>query len=172
MKLPLPVKHLLTLRNPQTNPSPSIERLHGVFAPTLQEATRHKAQDGWLVLAVRLNQFMYLSQVTDILIDLHSPFGERAICRGTSVSLRLTPDAALRRCGSPHRRGENCTGRPYARSSGEICHLRRRAARMYPGLPGDDKADTVAPKTILSLEALTGALEDDVKKSLRQVSHR
>lgn len=37
------------------------------------------------------------------------------------------------------------------------------------------KADLICDgpqKTILSLEALTGALEDDVKLSLRKVSHR
>lgn len=55
MKLSLPIKHLLTLRKPQANASPSIETLHAVFTPTLRVATRHKAQDGWLVLAVGLD---------------------------------------------------------------------------------------------------------------------
>lgn len=55
MKLSLPIKHLLTLRNPQANPSPSIDRLYGVFGPALREATCHHAQDGWLVLAVNLH---------------------------------------------------------------------------------------------------------------------
>jgi hypothetical protein len=52
--LPPAVKHLLTLRNPEAWPSPSIGKLHGVFNRTLNEAKQRNAENGWLVLSVRM----------------------------------------------------------------------------------------------------------------------
>ncbi|KAH7887914.1 hypothetical protein F5I97DRAFT_922286 [Phlebopus sp. FC_14] len=49
--LPPVVKQLLTLRNPNAWPSPPLDRLHGVFASTLNEAKRRNAENGWLVLS-------------------------------------------------------------------------------------------------------------------------
>jgi hypothetical protein len=51
--LPPAVKHLLTLRNPEVWPSPSLGKLHGVFNRTLNEAKQRNAENGWLVLSVR-----------------------------------------------------------------------------------------------------------------------
>ncbi|KAH6915254.1 hypothetical protein BKA70DRAFT_1258468 [Coprinopsis sp. MPI-PUGE-AT-0042] len=45
------LKHLLTLRNPQGPPSPSVHRLNSVFAKTYRNAQEKKAETGWLVLA-------------------------------------------------------------------------------------------------------------------------
>ncbi|KAF8520105.1 hypothetical protein JB92DRAFT_2828247 [Gautieria morchelliformis] len=155
MKLPLPVKHLLTLRNPQANRSPSIERLHGVFAPTLQEATRHKAQDGWLVLATST---LLSANVPSAVGHLYHYVSRRTPLSSSDAGL-LTTEAR----------------------TAQAALMREAAVKsaIFVGVPrvcGDD-ADlaggvSVGPKTILSLEALTGALEDDVKTSLRQVSHR
>jgi hypothetical protein len=52
--LPQAVKHLLTLRNPEVWPSPPLGRLHNVFNRTLKEAKERNAEDGWLVLSVRM----------------------------------------------------------------------------------------------------------------------
>jgi len=49
--LPPAVKHLLTLRNPEAWPSPSLEKLHNVFNRTLNEAKQRNAENGWLVLS-------------------------------------------------------------------------------------------------------------------------
>ncbi|KAL4076020.1 hypothetical protein V8B97DRAFT_83519 [Scleroderma yunnanense] len=49
--LPSVVKQLLKLRNPEAWPSPPIERLHGVFTRTLNEAKQRNAENGWLVLS-------------------------------------------------------------------------------------------------------------------------
>jgi len=48
--LPFPVKQLLTLRNPNSLPSPLRSKLHAVFATTLGDAKEKKAENGWLVL--------------------------------------------------------------------------------------------------------------------------
>lgn len=52
--LPPAVKHLLTLRNPEAWPSPSLGKLHNVFNRTLNEAKQRNAENGWLVLSVRM----------------------------------------------------------------------------------------------------------------------
>ncbi|KAG2146641.1 hypothetical protein DEU56DRAFT_147859 [Suillus clintonianus] len=49
--LPPAVKQLLTLRNPDAWPSPSLGRLHNVFNRTLNEAKQRNAENGWLVLS-------------------------------------------------------------------------------------------------------------------------
>ncbi|KII95343.1 hypothetical protein PLICRDRAFT_34189 [Plicaturopsis crispa FD-325 SS-3] len=50
MHLPPAVKQLLTLRNPNSLPSPPLSQLHGVFTRTLNDAKLKKAETGWLVL--------------------------------------------------------------------------------------------------------------------------
>jgi len=52
--LPPVVKQLLTLRNPKVWPSPPVERLHGLFTRTLNEARQRNAENGWLVLSVSM----------------------------------------------------------------------------------------------------------------------
>ncbi|KAF8592507.1 hypothetical protein K439DRAFT_1625864 [Ramaria rubella] len=138
MKLPLPIKHLLTLRTPNANPSPSIERLHGVFATTLKEATRNQAQDGWLVLAT--STFL-TANVPSAVGHLYHYVSRRVPVSNSSASLLTTE----------HRTAH--------------ASLMREAALKSAIFVG-------VPRTILTLEALTGALEDDVKASLRSVSHR
>ncbi|KIL68129.1 hypothetical protein M378DRAFT_185176 [Amanita muscaria Koide BX008] len=49
--LPPSVKHLLTLRNPNSLPSPPLAKLHGVLSRTLVDAKAKRAETGWLVLA-------------------------------------------------------------------------------------------------------------------------
>jgi len=51
--LPPAIKHLLSLRNPNSHPSPPLPRLHGILSSTLADAKARKAETGWLVLAVR-----------------------------------------------------------------------------------------------------------------------
>jgi len=51
MKLPAPIKTLLTLRNPAPILNPSAERLHRVFDTTLKPARSQGATNGWLVLS-------------------------------------------------------------------------------------------------------------------------
>ncbi|KIJ56557.1 hypothetical protein M422DRAFT_22717 [Sphaerobolus stellatus SS14] len=84
VKLPLSIKHLLTLRKPNANPSPSIERLHGVFTSTLREATQHAAQDGWLVLATST----FLSaNIPSAVAHLYRYVSRRDPLSGSNVSL-------------------------------------------------------------------------------------
>ncbi|KAI0069006.1 hypothetical protein BV25DRAFT_1817934 [Artomyces pyxidatus] len=49
--LPPAVKQLLTLRNPNAYPSPSLSKLYGVFQSTYAVAKQRHAETGWLVLA-------------------------------------------------------------------------------------------------------------------------
>jgi len=49
--LPPSIKHLLTLRNPGVYPSPPVQRLNAILSTTLNEASRYKAENGWLVLS-------------------------------------------------------------------------------------------------------------------------
>ncbi|TDL29289.1 hypothetical protein BD410DRAFT_779652 [Rickenella mellea] len=49
--LPPAVKHLLTLRNPNSFPSPSVRALNEVLSATLKEAKQQSAVNGWLVLS-------------------------------------------------------------------------------------------------------------------------
>jgi hypothetical protein len=53
--LPPAIKHLLSLRNPNSHPSPPLSKLHGILNSTLTDAKRRKAENGWLVLTVREN---------------------------------------------------------------------------------------------------------------------
>jgi len=50
--LPLSIKHLLSLRNPHSWPSPPISKLNEVFKKTFRDAQLKKAETGWLVLTV------------------------------------------------------------------------------------------------------------------------
>ena len=52
MKLPVPVKGLLALRNPLPTLNPHPARLRPVFDATLRTAHEKGASRGWLVLAV------------------------------------------------------------------------------------------------------------------------
>uniref|UniRef100_D8PK11 Dol-P-Man:Man(5)GlcNAc(2)-PP-Dol alpha-1,3-mannosyltransferase n=2 Tax=Schizophyllum commune (strain H4-8 / FGSC 9210) TaxID=578458 RepID=D8PK11_SCHCM len=49
--LPPAVKQLLTLRNPQSLPSPPLSTLNNVLKRTFQDAKTKKAETGWLVLS-------------------------------------------------------------------------------------------------------------------------
>ncbi|THG98567.1 hypothetical protein EW026_g3648 [Hermanssonia centrifuga] len=48
--LPPVVKQLLTLRNPQLPPAPSLAKLNAVFKTTFEDARAKRAQTGWLTL--------------------------------------------------------------------------------------------------------------------------
>ncbi|EMD40570.1 hypothetical protein CERSUDRAFT_111166 [Gelatoporia subvermispora B] len=48
--LPPPVKHLLTLRNPNSFPGPSVTKLNEIFTSTFRDAKQRKAERGWLTL--------------------------------------------------------------------------------------------------------------------------
>ncbi|XP_006460168.1 hypothetical protein AGABI2DRAFT_135421 [Agaricus bisporus var. bisporus H97] len=48
--LPPAVKHLLSLRNPQSYPSPPLQKLNDAFTKTFRDAQLKKAETGWLVL--------------------------------------------------------------------------------------------------------------------------
>lgn len=50
--LPPAVKHLLSLRNPQSYPSPPLQKLNDAFTKTFRDAQLKKAETGWLVLTV------------------------------------------------------------------------------------------------------------------------
>lgn len=52
--LPPSIKHLLTLRNPHSFPSPPLVKLNELFTKTFRDAQLRKAETGWLVLAVSL----------------------------------------------------------------------------------------------------------------------
>jgi len=49
--LPPSIKHLLSLRNPNSLPSPSLPILHAVLKRTQVDAKAKRAETGWLVLA-------------------------------------------------------------------------------------------------------------------------
>jgi len=49
VKLTPAIKHLLTLRNPNVLPSPSLSQLNRVFTKTFRDAQAKKAETGWLV---------------------------------------------------------------------------------------------------------------------------
>jgi hypothetical protein len=50
--LPPTIKHLLSLRNPNSHLSPPLLKLHGILNSTLTDAKQRKAENGWLVLTV------------------------------------------------------------------------------------------------------------------------
>src|ERR1700734_2980458 len=50
--LPPAIKHLLSLRNPNSHLSPPLLKLHGILDSTLTDAKQRKAENGWLVLTV------------------------------------------------------------------------------------------------------------------------
>ncbi|KAF8528896.1 hypothetical protein BU17DRAFT_37936 [Hysterangium stoloniferum] len=138
MKLPVPIKHLLTLRKPQSNPSPPLDRLHAVLTPTLREAAKHGAQDGWLVLATST----FLSaNVPSAVSHLYRYVARRDPLSSSSTGLLSRADRTAH------------------------ASLMREAALKSTIFVG-------VPRVILSLEALTGALESDVKESLRTKSER
>lgn len=51
-KLPVALKQLLAQRGPNSLPSPGLARLGPVLGSTLKEAKVHKAENGWLCVAV------------------------------------------------------------------------------------------------------------------------
>jgi hypothetical protein len=51
--LPPSIKHLLTLKNPQSLPSPPAKKLREIFLRTSRDAKQKKAETGWLVLTVQ-----------------------------------------------------------------------------------------------------------------------
>lgn len=51
-RLPLTIKHLLTLRNPQSLPGPGVNNLLQLFTSTFQDAQTKGVLTGWLVLSV------------------------------------------------------------------------------------------------------------------------
>ena len=57
VKLTPNLKHLLTLRNPNVLPSPSLPQLNRVFTKTFRDAQAKKAETGWLVATVCLRAF-------------------------------------------------------------------------------------------------------------------
>ncbi|GJJ07373.1 hypothetical protein Clacol_001575 [Clathrus columnatus] len=138
MKLPTTVKHLLTLRRPQANPSPSWERLHGIFTPTLAKAAQHNARDGWLVLA------------TSTLLTANVPAAVSHLYRYVSRREPLS-DSAESLLSAEERTAQAAIIREAALKS-----------VIFVGVP----------RVILTLEALSGALENDVKASLRKVPFR
>lgn len=52
--LPPAIKQLLTLRNPGAFASPSVQALNSVLHATRSEAKKYGAENGWLVLSVRI----------------------------------------------------------------------------------------------------------------------
>lgn len=55
VKLTSNLKHLLTLRNPNCLPAPA--KLNAVLSTTHSDAKQKKAENAWLVLAVRTLSF-------------------------------------------------------------------------------------------------------------------
>ena len=58
MNLPASLKSLLKLRGPNTFPGPGLGNLTPTLAMTLKEAAVHKAENGWLAVAVSNNSFV------------------------------------------------------------------------------------------------------------------
>ena len=89
--LPPAIKHLLSLRNPNSHSSPSLHKLHGILNSTLTDAKRRKAENGWLVLTVCENT--HISQIDKInwhlgnFTDMHFAYSEYTIVCWTFVSL-------------------------------------------------------------------------------------
>ena len=54
VKLPPAIKQLLPLRNPHPFPNPSAQKLNSILSSTFSEARQRKAENGWLVLSVRI----------------------------------------------------------------------------------------------------------------------
>lgn len=52
MSLPGALKHILTLRSPSALASPGLSKLAPILGKTLREAEAHKAENGWLAVAV------------------------------------------------------------------------------------------------------------------------
>jgi len=63
--LPPPIKRLLTLRNPDAYPGPSVVRLNWLFQKMYADATLKGAETGWLVLTVCLTNRDMVSYVND-----------------------------------------------------------------------------------------------------------
>ena len=53
VKLSPAIKHLLTLKNPNVPPAPSLSKLYGVLKSTYSDAKQKQATRGWLTLTVR-----------------------------------------------------------------------------------------------------------------------
>lgn len=71
--LPPAVKHLLTLRNPNSFPGPPVAKLNDVLARTFRDAQQKKAEKGWLTLAVRLFAPRTCCRAHQGRIDIDSP---------------------------------------------------------------------------------------------------
>ncbi|KAF7981618.1 hypothetical protein HWV62_32694 [Athelia sp. TMB] len=134
--LPPAIKQLLSLRNPNSFPSPPISKLHGVLSSTWNDAKQRRAETGWLVLA------------TCTLLTTNRPSSVGHLYR---FATRSEPETASSR-----------------RSVSESVHkaaIMRESAMKSAIFVG-------VPRTILSLAALTDALEDDVRAGLRKESRR
>ncbi|KIM91020.1 hypothetical protein PILCRDRAFT_811534 [Piloderma croceum F 1598] len=124
--LPPAIKHLLSLRNPNSHPSPPLLKLHGILNSTLTDAKRRKAENGWLVLTT----------CTLLTANIPSSVGHlyRFITEPPNTNLSDSVKKAA---------------------------LMRESALKSVIFVG-------VPRTILSLAALSDALEDDVKSALRK----
>ena len=118
--LPPAVKHLLTLRNPNSLPGPPAAQLNKIFTSTFNDAKQKKVEKGWLTLTVRAESFSLRSStereastesrpgrslivirrklirwarfLSDIVdsLDMHSPDLQRPTRRWALVSLHDT----------------------------------------------------------------------------------
>ncbi|RDB22718.1 Dol-P-Man:Man(5)GlcNAc(2)-PP-Dol alpha-1,3-mannosyltransferase [Hypsizygus marmoreus] len=142
--LPPPIKHLLTLRNPNVLPGPSVSRLHSLFTRTSHDAKLKKAETGWLVLT------------TCTLLTANRPASLGHLYR--FVTRSNSNEAGSR---------DNVA---YAANKAALMRESALKSAIFVGVPrkGLDRISQV----ILSLAALHEALDDDVKQTLRTQSHR
>ena len=107
VKLPPAIKQLLTLRNPHPFPNPSAQKLNSILSSTFSEARQRKAENGWLVLSVRiitatLNGFASVVRsclLTCRCLDLHFQVID---CQHTRSCRRLVSFRITYRCHPAH----------------------------------------------------------------------
>ncbi|KAF7352919.1 hypothetical protein MVEN_01259200 [Mycena venus] len=142
--LPPAIKHLLTLRNPNTLPGPPVPKLHAVLTSSYRSAKDRNAETAWLVLTA---------------------------CTLTTANRPSTMAQLYRFVRKPD---SAATGDADSRSiaaSGSLAEAVNRAALIREAVL-KSVIFVGVPRVILSFTAFNEALDPDVRTALRSQSRR